>query len=653
MRRTPMNDSEEGLTFALAGNANVGKSVIFNQLTGLSQIIGNWPGKTVERAMGTLFFEGRRITVVDLPGIYSLSTYSEEEIVSRQFIAEEKPDAVIDVVDATVLERNLFFTLQLMELEAPLVIALNMFDVAQKRGIKIDVDALSKALGVPIVPTVATKRVGLTDLLRKAVMIATSKPRRKPKQLKYGTEVESRIQRLSSLIREKALPLPYPPRWIAIKLLEEDEEVTRAVEDQEIHSLASKLRDEIETIHGEPAATVISSERYTLASRIASSCQTFLHHGALPLSTALDQATTHRFWGYLIMLAVTLGLFFSIFSFGNWLSSVFEAGFDLLRPTLGDLLGAGPLARILSEGVLEGVFAGITIAIPYILPFYFALSILEDSGYLARIAFLMDSAMHKIGLHGKAFIPMLLGFGCNVPAVLGCRIMETRRERLIAAFVATLVPCSARTIVILALVGRYLGAGYALSLYVIDLAIIFILGRFAYKALPGTPVGLIMEMPPYRKPSVSITSKQTWFRLSGFVKMAFPLIIVAGAVIKAMEVYGLLDVVSSLISPVTVGLLGLPSITGVLLIVGILRKELTLLMLASLLGTSQFNAVLTPIQMYVFSFVVMLYIPCIATIAVLVQELGWKDATYITIFEISFAILTGGLVYRILPLLGW
>ncbi len=648
-----MDEPKSELTFALAGNANVGKSVIFNQLTGLSQIIGNWPGKTVERAMGTLFFEGRRITIVDLPGIYSLSTYSEEEIVSRQFIAQEKPDVVVDVVDATVLERNLFFTLQLIELDAPLVIALNMFDVAQKRGIKIDVDALSKSLGIPVVPTVATKRVGLTDLLRKAVEIATTEPRPKPKQLHYGAEVESRIQQLSNMIRDRSISLPYPPRWIAIKLLEEDEEVTSEVKDQLIQSTASKFRSEIQEIHGEPLATVISSERYGLASRIASSCQTFLHHGRLPLSTKMDQATTHPVWGYIIMLVVTLGLFFSIFSFGNWLSSLLETGFDLFRPSLKELLGTGPLARILSEGVVDGVFAGITIAIPYILPFYLGLSILEDSGYLARIAFLTDSAMHKIGLHGKAFIPMLLGFGCNVPAVLGCRIMETRRERLIAAFVSTLVPCSARSIVILALVGKYLGAGYALSLYAIDLTIIFILGRVAYKALPGTPVGLIMEMPSYRKPSLTITSRQTWFRLSGFVKMAFPLIIVAGAVIKAMEVYGLLDIVSTLISPVTVGLLGLPSITGVLLIVGILRKELTILMLASLLGTSQFNAVLTPIQMYVFSFVVMLYIPCIATIAVLVQEFGWKDATYITVFEIAFAILTGGVVYRILLLLGW
>lgn len=353
------------------------------------------------------------------------------------------------------------------------------------------------------------------------------------------------------------------------------------------------------------------------------------------------------------MFLITMSVFFTIFTLGDWFSGVLDSSLNLIRPFLQNLLGTGPIARIINEGLIESLFAGIAIALPYILPFYLMLSLLEDSGYLARIAFLMDSAMHKMGLHGKAFIPMLLGFGCNVPAVLGCRIMETRRERLIAAFVATLVPCAARTIVILALVGKYIGSLYALSLYVIDMVIIFILGRIAYKTIPGQAIGLIMEMPSYKKPSGNVVLKQTWFRLSGFIKMAFPIIVIAGVVIKAFEVTGLLGIVSSIMSPISVGLLGLPTAVGVLLIVGILRKELTILMLATLLGTTQFNAVLTPIQMYVFAFVVMLYIPCIATIAALVQEFGWKDATYITIFEIVFATLAGGLLYRVLLLLGW
>ena len=648
-----MSDAQDELRIALAGNANVGKSVIFNELTGLSQVIGNWPGKTVKKATGTLFFEGRRLSIIDLPGIYSFSTFSEEELVSRQYIAEERPDVIVNVVDATVLERNLFFTLQLMELEVPFVVALNMYDIAKRTGIDIDVQRLSAELGVPVIPTVAVKRVGLTEMLRAAIEVALQRPPPRPRRLSYGPEIESRVMLLTQMIKSKGRSGSYPPRWTAIKLLERDSEVEAMVSDRAILDEAARLRSEIESIHGEPIGTVITSERYTLAHRICSTSLTFREKPRPTLSGRIDSLTTHGLWGYVLMALITIGMFYAVFSFGKWASGILESALDLFRPLLQNLLGPGPVGKILVEGLVEGLFAGIAIAIPFILPFYLMLSVLEDSGYLARIAFLMDAAMHRMGLHGKAFIPMLLGFGCNVPAVLGCRIMETRRERLIAAFVSTLVPCTARTIVILALVGKYLGVTYALSLYVIDIGIIFALGRVAYKTLPGEPIGLIMEMPSYKKPSGRVIARQTWFRVSSFVKLAFPIIAFAGAAIKAAEIAGVLNILSDAISPITVGLLGLPSVVGVLLIVGILRKELTVLMLATLLGTPHFDAVLSPLQMYIFAFVVMLYIPCVATIAALVEEFNWKDAAYVTIFEIVFATAAGGLLYRILLALGW
>ena len=454
-------------------------------------------------------------------------------------------------------------------------------------------------------------------------------------------------------IEGRERPWQYPPRWIAIKLLEEDSEVLRMVSDEDLLSQASRLRSELESIHGEPSTTVLTAERYTLANRISLACQRFERPPTEPISNRLDSLTTHGLWGYLVMILVTMAIFFTIFTLGDSLSASIEWSLEAIRPFLVDLFGSGALGRIINEGLIEGLFAGVSIALPYILPFYLILSVLEDSGYLARIAFLMDSLMHRMGLHGKAFIPMLLGYGCSVPAVLGCRIMETRRERLIAAFVSTLIPCTARTIVILALVGRFIGPLYALSLYIVDLALVFILGRVAYRTIPGEPVGLIMEMPSYRRPSSNVVLKQTWFRLSGFIKMAIPVIVGAGVVIKVLEIAGALDVISELMSPVTVTMLGLPSAIGVLLIIGILRKELTILMLATLLGTTNFAAVLTPTQMYVFAFVVMMYIPCIATIAALVQEFGWRRAGYITMFEIVFATLSGALLYRILLALGW
>jgi ferrous iron transport protein B len=279
---------------------------------------------------------------------------------------------------------------------------------------------------------------------------------------------------------------------------------------------------------------------------------------------------------------------------------------------------------------------------------------LEDSGYLSRIAFLMDNLMHKIGLHGKAFIPAMLGFGCNVPACLGCRIMETERERFLAIFVVTLVPCAATSVIILGLVGAYVGFEWALLLYVVDLLIIFVLGRIAFKVLPGESTGLIMEMHDYRTPHLKTVVTQAWFRLKEFVIMAFPLIIAGSFIIKLVDVLGFLEPIADVLSPVTVVWLGLPAITGITLIFGVLRKELTLVMLATLFGTADFASVagFGSVQMIVFTLVAMLYIPCVATIAALVKEQGWRRALFITVFEIGFAIFVGGIAYRILLLTG-
>ncbi len=278
------------------------------------------------------------------------------------------------------------------------------------------------------------------------------------------------------------------------------------------------------------------------------------------------------------------------------------------------------------------------------------LYLFEDSGYLSRIAFLMDNLMHKMGLHGKAFIPVMLSFGCNVPGCLGCRIMETTRERLLTAFVVTLVPCAATSVVILGLVGAFVGIQWALALYIINLIIIFVLGRIAFKALPGEPTELIMEMNDYRIPHMKTVAKQTWFRLQEFIVMAFPLIIAGSFVIKIAEIANVLEPIASIFSPVTVTWLGLPAVTGIALIFGVLRKELTLVMLATLLGTTNFALVMTEAQMIVFTLVVMLYIPCVATIGALVKEFGWKKALLITVFEIALALLLGGIAFRLLTI---
>jgi ferrous iron transport protein B len=642
--------SNKHFRIALAGNANVGKSVIFNQLTGLHQHIGNWPGKTVEKAEGTLHFKGYTIDIIDLPGIYSLSTFSIEELISREYIATEKPDLVINVVDASLLERNLFFTLQLLELETPMLIALNQVDMAKKKGIIVDYEKVENIIGVPVVPTVAVSGKGIYRMLETAIEVIEKKTKMEPLKPRYGNEIEERIEDLIILLSK--IQLRYPARWVAIKLLEEDEEVEKEVLEvsPEIVATAERFRRELEQLHGHSCPTVVSCERYHVAGKIAAEIQEITEPLKPPLRERLHRVTTHRIFGFPIMLATVLAVFVAIFSFGDFTSALLGDWFFGLKPAFDSVLGTGIVGELVWGGFMEGIIGGITIALPYILPFYFILYIFEDSGYLSRIAFLMDNLMHKMGLHGKAFIPVMLSFGCNVPGCLGCRIMETARERLLTAFVVTLVPCAATSVIILGLVGAHVGIEWALALYIINLIIIFVLGRIAFKALPGEPTELIMEMSDYRIPHITTVAKQTWFRLREFIVMAFPLIIAGSLVIKFAEVMDLLEPIANIMSPITVTWLGLPLMAGIALIFGILRKELTLIMLATLFAPIPLANAMTPVQMIVFTLVAMLYIPCVATIGALVKEFGWRKALLITVFEIVFALLVGGIAFRILTI---
>jgi len=645
-----MKDKKK-LVFALAGNANVGKSVIFNHLTGLHQHIGNWPGKTVERAEGTLHFQGYTIDIIDLPGIYSLSTFSIEELISREFIALKKPDTVINVVDASVLERNLFFTLQLLELETPMIIALNQMDIAKSKGVEIDCKRLEKLLGVPVIPTIAIKGVGIYQLLSKAIQVVeANESKKKIYPIRYGKEIETRVSKLVDMIN--ASQLKYPARYTSIKLLENDEEIRKEIQSAspKIVAVSEKLSREIEDLHGHDCSTAITCGRYEVAGHIASEVQEIIPSTKPDLGELIDDITTHPLLGYPLVFAALLSILFSVFTFGDFFSGYLTDVFYCWKPLFMELFGGSLIGELFWAGIIDGIIAGVTIVVPYITPFYLMLYLLEDSGYLSRIAFLMDNLMHKIGLHGKAFIPLILGFGCNVPACLGCRIMETERERLIAGFVVTLVPCAAQSIIILGLIGEYVGLEWALLLYAFDLIVILILGRIAFKTLPGEPTALIMEMPSYKVPHPETVIKQTWFRIEEFIKVSLPLIVAGSFSLKLLELLNLLNPIANLLSPVTVLWLGLPVATGVALVFGVLRKELSLIMLATLLGTTNFSYVLTPVQMMTFAVVTMFYIPCTATIAALIQEYGWKKAWYVTVFEIVFAIALGGVAFRILPL---
>ena len=643
-------NENRNLVFALAGNANVGKSVLFNHLTGSSQIIGNWPGKTIERAQGILEFEGQKIIVVDLPGIYSFSTFSMEEIVSREYIALEHPDVVINVVDAAILERNLFFTIQLMEMEVPLVLCLNQLDAAKKKGITIDLKKLEQTLGVPVVPTVAIRGEGIYELTKKAVEMAKRKGSKKPTPVRYGSEIEEKIQKLTSLVQSKKIAPQYPPRWVAVKLLENDPEIKKLASSnsQDILNEADVAGEEIFQIHKEQAFAVIASERYALASKIANETQ----KQALmktTLSDKLEWVTTHRVLGYFTSVGVIAGLLLWTFTIGNLLSTLLSDALKIISPVNPALNGS--IWGVLWNGIFGGIVAGITLIIPYVIPFYLMLAMIEDSGILTRVAFMMDSAMHKIGLHGKALIPLILGFGCNVPAIRSCRIMETKRERLLAAFAITFAPCAARTILILGLVAAFLGPIWALTLYAIDIAIIFIMGRVALKVVPGQSTGLIMEMHSFKVPSLSVIGKQTWVRTKSLIYIVFPIYIAGSALIQVLYALGVLGPVSNAISLLTVSWLGLPVTAGILLILGIIRKEFILLGAVAIFGSTNLLLFLTPVQLITLALVGILYLPCLSTISVLAKDFGWKAAATISLANLATALIAGGLAFRILSFL--
>jgi ferrous iron transport protein B len=633
---------------ALAGNANVGKSVLFNQLTGSSQITGNWPGKTVEKAEGTLNFEGQKISVIDLPGIYSFSTFGMEEIVSRDFIAMEHPDAVINVIDAAVLERNLFFTLQLIEMEAPLVISLNQIDIAKKKGIVVNKKKLEQALGVPVIPTVGIRGEGIYELTKTAVSVARNSRNKNGKtHVRYGAEIEERIDKLDKAIQTENLGLGYPSRWVAIKLLENDSEIRKLVDSKSktIMLVADALAKEISSIHNEPCFAVIASERYALANKIANEVQQRTEMKTT-FSEKLEWLTTHRIFGYLTAAGVIVGLLLWTFSIGTLLSNLFSNALALIAPT--DLVLGGSIQNIIWNGVWGGIIAGVTLIVPFVVPFFLMLAMIEDSGILTRVAFMMDSAMHKIGLHGKALIPMILGYGCNVPAIRACRIMETKRERLLATYAITFAPCSARTIVILGFVAAFLGPLWALSIYAVDIALIFILGKIALKFVPGQSTGLIMEMHGFKVPSLGVVAKQTWARTKSLIYIVFPLYIIGSALIQVLYASGILQYFSNAISPITVLWLGLPAIAGVLLIMGLIRKELVLVGAVAIFGTANLSLYFTAPQLITIALVNIIFIPCISTITVLAKDNGWKNAAIITAANFATALLVGGIAFRIL-----
>lgn len=658
------------ITIALAGNPNVGKSTIFNRLSGTYVMTANYPGKTVELNLAETDYKGARIGLIDLPGTYALGAISEDQWVARHALLEGRPDVVVVVVDATNLSRNLFLLTQLMDLEIPLVLALNLIDQAKNQGITIDSSLLAKTLGLPVISTVATSGEGLDGLMEAVVTLAKSG--QNARHLDYGQDIEEKIRELAKDINDlwlgddshRSSVFGLTARALSILLLENDLEVVEAFKRDEVGSAilttAGKLRHEIAMVHGESAALRITRERHGLAGTLAAEVESVSDRGESGL-TRLWRFATSVGSGMPLLGLTLITILATLFYFGGLLATLFSSFWAALvspyiQSVIMVLAGQGLIAKTLLWGLDSGIEAALSVGIPYVMVFYLMLAVLEDSGYLNSVAFLTDRLMHRFGLHGRAIIPIVAGAGCSVPAVIGTRTLSTIRERTIASTLIVMIPCSARTAVILGAVSRYIGTIPALGVFMIVALVIVIVGLILNKVMPGDSTGLVMEMFPFRRPVPLTIIKRTWWRVKDFLFVAMPIVIVGSFGLGALYESGLVYALTKPLAPIVEGWLGLPPVAGLALLLAVLRKELALQLLVTLAiaeygrGAENLLAFMDGKQLFVYALVNTLYVPCIATIAVLGRELGWKRSAAIISFMMVFTVLLGGVVYRLLDL---
>lgn len=522
------------ITVALAGNPNSGKSSVFNMLTGARQHVGNYPGVTVEKKEGVCTHGDTQMAVVDLPGTYSLTAYSTEELIARNYILEQTPDVVVDVVDASNLERNLYLATQVMEMNVPLVLAFNMSDLARRRGLEFDLDQLSKLLGARIVPTVGNKGQGRTALLEAIVETARDAGAERRHRVYYGGEIEEELTRIQEEIdkSERQLAHKYGSRWVAVKLLEQDDDVIAKVQHRETLEIVGRSAEHLRSIFGDEPEIVMADRRYGF---ISGACQETIRSSVErrhDVSDTIDAVVTNRILGLPIFLLLMYVVFFLTFKVGSYPMGWLEEFFGWLGTTIYSAWpgsSATWLRSLIVDGVIGGV-GGVLVFLPNILLLFMAIALLEDSGYMARAAFAMDRIMHKIGLHGKSFIPMLIGFGCSVPAIMATRILENRRSRLTTIMVIPLMSCGARLTIYALFIPAFFPTRWQGPVLWLVYIIGIVLGIVAAKILRltvfrGETMPFVMELPPYRVPTSKGVLVHTWHRGWMYVRKAGTIIL--------------------------------------------------------------------------------------------------------------------------------
>jgi ferrous iron transport protein B len=633
-------------SIALMGNPSAGKSAMFSQMTGVNVIVSNIPQSTVMVQKGLSHLDEHTVVVYDLPGVYSVTAVTEDEAATKDFLLSTSLEAVIDIVDATRLERNLYLTLQLLELGLPVVVALNQVDLLKTLDLDIDVADLERELGVQVVPTIATQGEGVHEVLETAFHYADQPSKRTHGQVSYDDHVERAIAAIIPLLPETSIP----KRGFAVRLLAGDKDFESRVDEHALE-LVKAFRGEVERAHGEDVAVTIARGQHSTADLIASAVLVRKVHKPT-LGEKFGEVSTRPRTGYPLLVALVGGMLALIFYVGGYLSTLITTFFEgIVFPPLYavvDAQVANPFVTSAVHSTLLALAAVLAIAIPYILIFFIFLAILEDVGYLPRVALLLDRQAHVIGLHGRSIIPMLFGYGCSVPAIMATRALPTRKERIITTVLITLIPCSARTAIILGVAATYAGIQYALAIYLISFVLIIASGRLLRSTVPGRTAGLVLEIPLIRRPALIPILKKTWLRMREFLYIAVPLLIVGSIVFGWLDLTGLSRFIEAPMAPITVGILGLPSFTAICLIYGVLRKEMAVEMLAIASGTFIFSTVMTPVQIFVFCLVVTLYVPCIATFGVIARELNARWAVGISIFTIVLALIAGGIAFRVL-----
>lgn len=653
---------EKSLLVALAGQPNVGKTTIFNLLTGLTQHVGNWAGKTIEVKEGTYTAGGTEIRLVDLPGTYSLSAFSEEERLARSFIIHERPDVIVLVVNASVLERSLYLLTEILLLKTPVVVGINMLDVASNQGMDIDIKALEKALGIPVVEMIATKNRGVKDLVSTVIDVASGTKKYNPEMPSVSEDHREIYTRLEELVHAH-VPLPYTKEWVAVKLMEGDREITSAMESiappeawTEIQSLLIKHEDALRAVLG---------GRYDWIEEVTRAAVYRFKRGQVLMTDRIDHVLTQPFTGIPILLGI-LGLIFVVtFVLGSPLQHLLEIAVSSFGSHVGNMLVGESwwVEGILVSGIIGGVGSVLTF-VPVLAIFFFSMAFLENVGYMSRAAFVMDRFMHIIGLHGKSFMPMCLGFGCNVPSILGARIIESRRARTLTIFLAPFVPCTGRLAVLTFVAAAVFSkdAFYVLwGLVAFNITLLGLVGVvisrlfFKHEAVP-----FIMELPLYHTPNFKTISLVVWSRTLSFIKKAGTVILIFSIVLWIFSnVPGgnieesMLARIGRFIEPVGTPL-GLDWKLMAALLSSVIAKENSVATLGVLYnaGDTGLMTVLSqnvaPASALTFLVILMLFIPCVPTMTVMKQEIGGIKLSIISLlFMLVLSYVSAAVVYRL------